>query len=93
MSAPPPQGADTRPLASLTVDEVCRLLHSIELGNSAPKFREADFDGEALAGATDQDLQDVGMKIGAIRMRLLNRVKEFVANGVPAKAIGRCPKP
>ena len=31
------------------------------------------------------------MKIGTNRARLLNRVKEFVANGVPAKAIGCCP--
>jgi len=56
-------------------------------------FREAEFNGEVLAVASGQDLQDVGMKIGANRTRLLTRVKEFVANGVPAKAIGRCPKP
>jgi len=93
MSAYPPQGGDTRPLASLTVDEVCRLLALLELGKAAEMFREAEFNGEALAAATDQDFQDVGMKIGANRTRLLNRVKELVANGVPAKAIGRCPKP
>ena len=91
MSAHPPQGGGTRPLASLTIDEVCRLLSFLELGKAAEMFRDADFNGEALAGASDQDLQDVGMKIGTNRARLLNRVKEFVANGVPAKAIGCCP--
>ena len=94
MSPPPPQGGDTqggdtRPLATLTVDEVCRLLAFIELGSSVPK----DFNGEDLAAASDKDLKDAGMKIDANRTRLLNRVKEFVANGVPAKAVGRCPKP
>jgi len=93
MSAPPPQGGDTRPLDSLTVDEVCRLLAFLELHKFVSQFREEGFNGDALAAATDQDLQDVGMKIGANRTRLLNRVKEFVANGVPAKAIGRCPEP
>ena len=93
MSAPSPQGADPRPLVSLTVDEVCRLLACLELAKAAEMFREAELNGEALAGATDQDLQDVGMKIAVNRTRLLNRVEEFVANGVPAKAIGRCPKP
>ena len=93
MSAPPPQGGDTRLIASLTVDEVCRLLAFLELGNSATKFREADFNGEALARASDQDLQEIGMVPRANRLRLLNSVKEFVANGVPAKAIGCYPEP
>jgi len=91
MSAPPPQGGDTRSLASLTVDEVCHLLAFLELGNSATKFREADFNGEALAEASDQELKEIGIVSGANRKRLLNRVKEFLANGVPAKAIGCCP--
>jgi hypothetical protein len=91
MIAHPPQGGGTRPLASLTVDEVCRLLAFLELGKAAEMFREAEFNGEDLAAATDQDLQDVGMKMTVHRTRLLNRVKEFVANGVPAKAIGCCP--
>jgi hypothetical protein len=91
MSAHPPQGGGTRPLASLTIDEVCRLLSFLELGKAAEMFRDADFNGEALAAATDQDLQDVGMKLTVNRARLLNRVKELVANGVPAKAIGCCP--
>jgi len=91
MSAPTPQGADTRPLASLTVAEVCRLLAFLELAKAAEMFREAEFNGEDLAAAADQDLQDVGMKMAVHRTRLLNRVKEFVANGVPAKAIGCCP--
>ena len=99
MSPPPPQGddtpggdtpgGDTRPLADLTVDEVCRLLAFLKLGNSAPK----DFNGEDLAAASDQDLKDAGMKIGANRTRLLKCVKKFVANGVPTKAIGCSPKP
>jgi len=93
MRPPPQQDADTRPLVSLTVDEVCHLLAFLELGNSATKFREADFNGEALAGASDKELKDIGMVSGANRTRLLHRVKEFVANGVPATAIGRCPKP
>jgi len=83
----------TRPLVSLTVDEVYRLLAFLELGTAAEMFRKADFNGEALAGASGQDLRDVGMKIGANRTHLLNRIKEFVAHGVPAEAIGRCPKP
>jgi hypothetical protein len=72
---------------------VCKLLHSIELGNSVPKFRGADFNGEALAGASDQELKEIGIVSGANRTRLLNRVKDFLANGVPAAAIGRCPEP
>ena len=93
MSAPPPQGGDTRPLASLTVDEVCRLLHSIELGKAAEKFRGSEFNGESLALATDGDLLELGVTPGANRKKLLARVAEWVANGVPAKAIGCCPKP
>ena len=93
MSPPLPQGGDTRPLASLTVDEVCHLLAFLELGNSATKFREADFNGQALAEASDQELKDIGIVSGANRKRLLHHVKEFVANGVPATAIGRCPAP
>ena len=67
---------------------MCRLLAFLQLAKAAEMFREAEFNGEALAAATDQDFQDVGMKIGANRTRLLNRVKGFVANGVPATAIG-----
>jgi hypothetical protein len=98
MSPPPPQdgdtqGGDTRPLATLTVDEVCRLLAFLELGNSVPKFREADFNGRALAGASDQELKEIGIVSSANRARLLHSVKEFVANGVPTTAIGRCPAP
>ena len=91
MIAHPSQGGGTRPLASLTIDEVCQLLASLQLAKAAEMFREAEINGDALAAATDQDLQDLGIKIGANRTRLLNRVKEFVANGVPAKAIGCCP--
>ena len=69
------------------------MLAFLELGNSATKFREADFNGEALADASDQELKDIGIVSGANRKRLLHRVEEFVANGVPATAIGRCPEP
>ena len=65
----------------------------LELHKFVSQFREEGFNGEALAGASDQDLQDLGMKIRANRTRLLNRVKDFLANGVPPAAIGRCPEP
>jgi hypothetical protein len=70
---------------------VCRLLAFLELHKFVSQFREEGFNGDVLAAATDQDLQDVGMKMTVHRTRLLNLVKELVANGVPAKAIGCCP--
>ncbi|KAJ1472259.1 hypothetical protein T484DRAFT_1841005 [Baffinella frigidus] len=86
-------GGAPRLLDSLTVEEVCRLLYFLGLGDSAPKFRDADFKGKDLAGASDQDLENIGMVTAVNRTRLLKRVEEFVANGVPTKAIGEARSP
>jgi hypothetical protein len=52
-------GVATRTLASLSVEEVCALLHRLDLGKYDAGFRAFPVNGSVLAAAEEQDLEEV----------------------------------
>ena len=49
----------TRPLTSLSVEEVCGLLHSLNLGKYDAGFCALPVDGTVLAAADEEGLKEV----------------------------------
>jgi len=49
----------TRPLASLSVEEVCGLLHALEFGQYATGLRAHSYNGTMLGVAQETDLEEV----------------------------------
>ncbi|KAJ1469721.1 hypothetical protein T484DRAFT_1850640, partial [Baffinella frigidus] len=78
----PPRPA-TRKLASLSVAEVCGLLPALDLGKYAAAFRAFPVNGSQLGVAADEDLEEVGVASGMHRRALLQRVQQFLEDGVP----------
>ena len=48
-----------RPLASLSVEEVCGLLHALDLGKYDAGFRALPVNGKVFGAANDEDLKEV----------------------------------
>jgi SAM domain (Sterile alpha motif) len=85
----------TRPLVSLSEDEVCSLLAKIDLGRYKEVVIHWGIDGSALAAAEHaDDLTEIGMSLLHSR-RLLEKVITWRTEGVPptdlivAKAVNR----
>jgi hypothetical protein len=52
-----------RPLASLSVEEVCELLHALDLGKYDAGFRALPVNGKVLGAAKDEDLKEVPRRL------------------------------
>ena len=52
-------GAATRALASLSVEEVCGVLHALDLGKYDAGFRALPVNGSVLAAADAEGLKEV----------------------------------
>ncbi|KAJ1480460.1 hypothetical protein T484DRAFT_1901078 [Baffinella frigidus] len=78
-----------RKLASLSVDEVCTVLASLEMGKYEAGFRAGPVSGAILAHVDDAGLREVGMEAGMHRRALLQHVDEFRAGGVPLELLAK----
>lgn len=77
-----------RALSSLNVDEVGRLLETIELPSIVEKASEHRVDGSLLAEVTDDDLKkELNVESRLQRSKLLKKVKEFKTYGVPGQLV------
>ena len=56
-----------RSITSLSVEEVCGLLHSLDLGKYDAAFRAFPVNGSQLGLTTDEDLREVGIESGMHR--------------------------
>ena len=80
-----------RKLASLSADEVGKLLDALELGKYAAAFRAMPMTGADLADCSLEDLEEVGIKFGPHRRRLFDEVAGFRGSGVPLEKLGATP--
>ena len=88
-AAQPP--STTRKLASLSVDEVCILLHNLELGKYETGFRAVPVNSAILATINDEGLREVGVETGVYRTALLHHVTNFTVGGVPPQLLVSSP--
>ncbi|KAL1495919.1 hypothetical protein AB1Y20_014561 [Prymnesium parvum] len=72
-----------RALASLTSEEVARLLINLDLQRYAESFRKTPISGADLILMTDEDLQLQGIDFPLHRRRLKVQIDGFAENGVP----------
>lgn len=89
VEAPPTE--PTILLKQLSVDQVCNLLHSLEMGNYAAGCREQKVSGRKLELMDNEDLAECGVGLKIDRKTLLSYVQEYVADGVPLSKIVRTP--
>jgi len=83
---------ETRALASLSVDEVCRVLSKLGLGRYAAAFRALPVNGATLAAVDNADnLREVGVEVAIHRKMLLRRVAELREGGVPRELLVSVP--
>ena len=83
---------ETRALASLSVDEVCRVLCKLDLGRYAAAFRALPVNGAMLAAVDSaDDLREVGVEVAIHRKMLLRRVEDFREGGVPQELLVSVP--
>ena len=77
----------TRQLKSLSVEELCGLLTTLDLGKYAAAFRAFPVNGSQLSVATYMDLLEVGVASGMHRRALLQRIEQFNKGGVPVNLL------
>jgi hypothetical protein len=74
-------------LASLTVEEVCCLLHNLDLGIYEQAFRKESVTGTTLIFVDEIDLEGVGVDNPKHRKSLLCHIDEFRKGGVPPEKL------
>ena len=83
---------EPRALASLSVDEVCRVLSKLDLGRYAAAFRALPVNGAMLVAVENaDDLREVGVEVAIHRRMLLRRVEELREGGVPRELLVSVP--
>jgi hypothetical protein len=84
-NSPPPQPKkDTKPLSSLTVEEVSALLLSLRLGKFVDQLRENEVDGATLALCkSETEIVEAGVSMQLKARVLLAKIQEYKVEGVP----------
>ena len=92
-----PDSAPKRPLSSLSVDEVGALLCHLDLGKHADAFIAESVNGAHLSGllepasssaSAEDDLRELGMKLGMQRKAFLKRLAQLQRDGVTPPLLG-----
>ena len=78
-------------LNQLGSDQVCALLHGLELGEHARAFSEAKVRGADLANANEDDLATLGMPSPLKRKGLLRQLSGLKRDGVPISLLAPAP--
>ena len=78
-------------LNQLGSDQVCALLHGLELGEHARAFSEAKVRGADLANANEDDLTTLGMPSPLKRKGLLRQLSGLKRDGVPISLLAPAP--
>jgi hypothetical protein len=75
---------DTKPLSSLSVEEVSMLLHSLRLGKFVDQLRENEVDGATLALCkSEEEIVEVGVSMQLKARVLLAKIQVYRVEGVP----------
>lgn len=85
-STPPPNPPkkDTRPLNSLSVDDVSTLLHTLKLGKFVAQLKENEIDGAALAMCKSEDeIVEIGVSMQLKARVLYGKIQVYKVEGVP----------
>lgn len=78
-----------KPLKDLTVDEVCRLLESLNLSNFTESFKVNKVDGNTLLMVDSfRDIVEFGVNLTAKAKVLHSHIESFRAHGVKQSMIG-----
>lgn len=67
----------TTPLGAWSVDDVCKWLESIGLGEHIESFRENEMMGEHLLDITKDDLKELGVRKMGHQKTLLSKLSQF----------------
>lgn len=86
-SPPRPLSGRSRPLKSLSVDEACALLISLNV-HDVSLFEERKVDGADLAEASEEDLEALGIDLRMKRKKLVKKLADLMWSGVPVELIG-----
>lgn len=66
---------------SWSLDRVCEWLVTVNLEPLVPLFQDQEIDGEALLTMTEEDLNQLNLKLG-LKARLRNRIQELKNNEI-----------
>ena len=62
---------------NMTVDEVVQWLGTIKLGEHSEAFRKEDIDGALLAEYSSENLEEIGIKLGKDRKKILVKFRQI----------------
>ena len=83
----------TRPIDSLTPEDVTALLRGLDLGQYANAIAIARVGGADLNAASDDDLCELGIVLGLHRRKLRGHLDDFERTGVPTALVPQAQQP